>query len=265
MISNKYSKLNTFCKEFLNAKPFPYLVLDNFFEKKFFYKITNELNNKKLITKADKFDTIVEKNKSINRNVHLPYSIKKILHRLSEPDWVQNLKKLSGIIDLEPDKTDDQTISNFHEMSNGGFLGSHVDHSNHPKNASKHVLNIILYLSNDWESAYGGNTLLFNKYGKKVKEVIEYKPNRMIIFLHTPYSFHGVDELNPRKNKVRKTLYLDYYSNLRNPYFHINLPFKNHFFRHGTTFILQNRSEYFKPSNFYYTKTLLKYKINKYI
>ena len=128
-----------------------------------------------------------------------------------------------------------------------------------------HVLNIIIYLSENWNSSFGGNTLLFNKKGRKVEKIIEFVPNRLLIFLHTPYSFHGVDSLKPNLKQVRKTLYLDFYSDLDDPYKHLSLPFKNHFFNHGATFVLKNKLSYLKPLNFYYTKALLKYKINQYI
>ena len=57
----------------------------------------------------------------------------------------------------------------FMKCPKSGFLGSHVDHSHHPTTHKKHVLNIIIYLSKEWESQFGGNTLLFNKYEIKLK------------------------------------------------------------------------------------------------
>ncbi len=263
MINKNYLNLSKFQENFRSGKPFPFLILDNFFEKKFFEQISKDLENRKSKVFGKEFDTSVEKNKIINLNKQLPKTIEQILKILTSETWVKNLRILSGVDDLTPDKGHNEVLSNFHEMSKSGFLGSHVDHSHHPTSKKKHVLNIIIYLSKNWDSSFGGNTLLYNEKGKKVEKLIEYIPNRLLIFLHTPYSFHGVDHLKPNQNQVRKTLYLDFYSDLDNPYKHLSLPFKNHFFDHGTTFVLKNKLSYFKPSNFYYTKTLLKYKINQ--
>ena len=47
-------------------------------------------------------------------------------------------------------------LANYHEMGSNGFLGSHVDHSSDPNTGYPHVLNVILYLSSEWKSSYGG-------------------------------------------------------------------------------------------------------------
>lgn len=263
MINKNYLDLSKYQDNFRDGKPFPFLILNNFFEKNFYEKVSKDLNNRSSNVSGKAYDTSVEKNKIINLNKKLPHTIKEILKTLTSEMWIKNLRTLSGIDDLITDNGHNEVLSNFHEMSENGFLGSHVDHSHHPTSKKKHVLNILIYLSENWNSSFGGNTLLYNEKGKNVEKLIEYVPNRLLIFLHTPYSFHGVDILKPNQNQVRKTLYLDFYSDLDNPYKHLSLPFKNHFFRHGTTFVLKNKSSYFKPSNFYYTKTLLKYKINQ--
>ena len=110
---------------------------------------------------------------------------------------------------------------------------------------------------------FGGSTLLFNKNGRKVKAQIPYKRNRAVIFLHTPYSFHGVERLKNNLNIKRKSLYVDYYSESLKPFNHIKLDFPNKWFSHGTTFILPNKSEYFKIKNWRYTKSLIRYNINR--
>ena len=67
-------------------------------------------------------------------------------------------------------------------------------------------------------------TLFFDQKGKNIIKEVKYKPNRAILFLHTPYSFHGVKEINTKK-KIRSSIYVDYYSKSTNPYENINLKF----------------------------------------
>ena len=110
---------------------------------------------------------------------------------------------------------------------------------------------------------FGGSTIFFNSTGVEVKSKVEYMPNRAVIFLHTPYSFHGVDRLKDNGDIKRKTLYIDYYSESLTPFKYMELPFKNHWFKHGTTFILPKLSDYLKSKNRNYAKTYIKYLFGK--
>jgi hypothetical protein len=103
---------------------------------------------------------------------------------------------------------------------------------------------------------------LFDRKGKKELAKVSYKPNRAIIFLHTPYSFHGVSEISDSAPVTRQTLYVDYYSQTFNPYIDMKLPFPNKWFDHPTTFVFKNKFNYFLPKNWLYLKLLAKYKIN---
>ena len=150
-------------------------------------------------------------------------------------------------------------------MTGGGYLGPHVDHSQDPKTNLPHVLNIIVYLSKVWSDDFKGATLFFDKFGKKIINKANYKPNRAVIFLHTPYTFHGVEKIPEHVELDRSIVYLDYYSKSLDPYRHINLDFKNHWFKHGTTFVFDRFSDYFKPDNYSYLKSYLRYKIGKII
>jgi Rps23 Pro-64 3,4-dihydroxylase Tpa1-like proline 4-hydroxylase len=75
-------------------------------------------------------------------------------------------------------------------MKTGGLLGAHVDHS-HSANDNKllHVANAIFYVSQKWDEAWGGETLLFNSTGFKIIKKISPKPNRLILFIHSSTSF----------------------------------------------------------------------------
>ena len=62
IINKKYKNLSNLSNKFINSSPFPHLVLDNFLEKSFFKKITDD--KKKLnYSKGKFFKNEVEKNK----------------------------------------------------------------------------------------------------------------------------------------------------------------------------------------------------------
>ena len=263
MLINKiHYSLNKRRAEFISAKPFPYIVLEKFLTTDTFKKIAKELNQKK-ITLGKSFNSNVEANKSISLNTNLSNTLINIINELNSPEWVNSLKDLTGIVDITGTKNGNSMLANYHEMKTNGILGSHVDHSSEPLDKRAHVLNVIVYLSDNWNSIYGGDTQLYDRSGQKIVREVKYKSNRALIFLHTPFSFHGVSELkNPIENP-RRTLYVDYYSELISPYSHINMDFPNIWFNHKTTFKLKNKIDYFKPNNLNYLRNLIEYSFNK--
>ena len=255
-IYNDLSELNF---KFENAKPYPHVVLDNFLNKEFF----ENLDVEKIIANKDvgtNFQTDIEKNKWASKNVELSKNISLIVNELYKSDFIKNLEKLCRIEDLFSTNLGNIELANYHEMYESGFLGTHVDHSSEPKTGLPHVLNIILYLSKKWDKQWGGATMLANKNGTKIEKIIDYIPNRAVIFLHSPFTFHGVTKIKNNKTK-RSSIYVDYYSKNKNPYRHLKLDFKNVWFKHPTTFILPKVKDYFPKKNRVYLKKMIKHKI----
>ena len=259
IINKKYNNLEKYSKNFKLAKPYPHVILDNFLDEGFFNSLNLEnlnINSNKGIT----FNTDIEKNKWTSKNAILSENLKLIIDDLNNTEFLENLFKLTGIPELFATTEGNTLLANYHEMYESGFLGTHVDHSSEPRSGSPHVLNIILYLSKSWQKSWGGSTTLANKNGRKIEKIIDYIPNRAVIFLHTPFTFHGVSKIKNNKIK-RSSIYVDYYSKSMKPYNHLNLIFKNIWFKHPTTFILPNLKDYFQLKNQTYLKKIIKHKI----
>ena len=80
MINDKYSNLDKYLDKFRSSKPFPYLILDNFFKKSFYNQLCTELSHGMTKIIGKEFNTSVEKNKTINLNNDLPKTIDKTLY-----------------------------------------------------------------------------------------------------------------------------------------------------------------------------------------
>ncbi len=254
-----YNNLSNLKDSFFSAKPFPYIVLDDFLDPLYFSELSKVLNGNSRPELGKSFETDVEFNKAISLNSNLPELVSNIVTKLNSQIWLNNLKDLTGINTLVSTNNGNTLLANYHEMTQGGLLGSHVDHSFEPELGLPHVLNIVIYLSSDWDPNFGGGTLLYNRTGSKVIAKIDYRPNRAIIFLHTPYSFHGVDRLKNNGSIVRKTLYVDYYSESFDPFKEMKFDFPNIWFKHATTFRLPRFLDYFKSKNSYYARTFYQY------
>ena len=259
IINKKYNDLSAFNIEFKNAKPYPHIILDNFLDDEFFSNLdTDSFSIEKF--RNDHLDTFIEKKKSNSRNVDLSNEIKELVNELNSDKFVNNLKKLTGMEELFQTSVGNTALSNYHEMYASGFVGTHVDHSSEPKTGLPHVLNILIYLTKEWNKSWGGSTIFANKNGRRIEKVIDYIPNRAVIFLHTPFSFHGVQELKNNLKK-RSSVYVDYYSSNKKPYLKFNLDFKNVWFKHPATFILPKFRDFFLKKNKSYLKRMMKHKI----
>ena len=90
------------------------------------------------------------------------------------------------------------------------------------------------------------------KVKKEVKD-INFKPNRAVIFLHSPYSIHGSSKISNFAECNRYSFYYDFYSSEDNAYngiFHVDKKYL-----HGSphTFFLPSKFEYLKYKNIRYT------------
>jgi hypothetical protein len=252
--------------QFWNAKPFPYLCIDNFLESDTFQDLAKDVG-KTSIKPTLTFETEIEKGKAIFSNKNCPASIQDAVGMLSHPEFLMQLKELIGINSLGPltdFNSEHMPFNYFHLMSDGGILGSHVDHSSIGDD-NVHVLNCIFYISEQWDTSWGGHTVFFNKLGVKEKSKVTYKPNRLVIFLHSSQSFHGVSKIKGNSCE-RGSIYMDYLTN-KNNLKHLNIQSQKYgskfiakYWRHQTTFIPFNTMNfrYFYIYSKYLAKRLLR-------
>jgi len=265
--SNIENNIDDLRSKFLNAKPFPHIQFLDFLNQDFFKKFNEEIP----VTSDDikknngkKFSTMVEKKKWISTNTELPQLTKILIDELNSEKFLKILNLITTLKSLVTTNLGNTELSNYHEMEPGGYLGPHVDHGAEPKTGLPHVLNIVVYLTQNWVKSWRGGTSLYNQDGKKLIAEIDYIPNSAIVFLHTPYSFHGVEKISEDANLIRRSIYVDYYSENLDPYKNFNLNFNKNWFNHGTKFVIPNFSEYFKKKNFLYLKINLNYILSKF-
>ena len=198
-----------------DLNPFPHVVIDNFLRQEVFDRITNDLRTSiKSELIQSKFEDYIQSKKTI-------YTDKALSSSATIPIRVLGSNLIKGLISKFLNDSDVTSMSEqylyggyspYHEMESGGILGSHVDHSFSKDNKNLHVGNAILYASNYWHPDWGGETILFSRNGIKPIKLIEFKPNRLILFIHSSNSFHGVNYISSPPEQKRKTYYVDFYS-----------------------------------------------------
>jgi Rps23 Pro-64 3,4-dihydroxylase Tpa1-like proline 4-hydroxylase len=208
------NKAITLKNDYINAKPFPHIVLDNFFNEESlsllienFPKNTGEYNAQ--------FNNKNEKKLSLNNPNQFSDESNNFINFLNSFIFTNFLQIITNINEaLIPDPY--LVGGGLHELKNNGYLNIHADFNTHPKIKLDRRLNVLIYLNKNWSNENGGQLELWNKEMTKCCQSILPKFNRMVIFSTTTFSYHG----NPNKvkcleNTSRKSLALYYYSNGR--------------------------------------------------
>ena len=121
----------------------------------------------------------------------------------------------------------------------------------------------------------GGSTEFYKYYGLVKGAKVKYKPNRLVLFLHSSKSFHKVSRI--KNNKVNRfSVYMDYYIHKDKLDFFIRSTrnkkrYIPEFWKHQTTFVptfSQFINSFFKKTMDYkkpYIYIFLKYIAKKYL
>lgn len=206
-------------KRFLAAQPFRHVAIDNFLDEAFAQSL------------LDGFPVFNEK-LAINENGEVGGKAVQEKVSVLGPAW----RKLNTLIQGEafraliseitkvPDLKFDPHYfgGGTHENLHGQSLNPHVDFNFHPITRQHRRLNLIFYLSPDWEEAWGGSIQLHRDPYKPPSEdeIITIIPafNRCVIFETNEHSWHGFKRINLPEDKrhlSRKSFALYYYTDKR--------------------------------------------------
>jgi Rps23 Pro-64 3,4-dihydroxylase Tpa1-like proline 4-hydroxylase len=181
--------------EWRNSTPFQHLVIDNFldaniamdiakefpdFESDAWRVYNNPLEIKKLVNHYDKFGPTTYR----------------LFCYLNSKKFIEKLEYLIGE-ELFPDVG--LNGGGLHTHKRGGKLNTHLDYSIHPKLGLERRLNLLIYVTPNWQNDWGGSLGLWSKKGdanRPDKLVHSIAPifNRAVLFDTTQDSWHGLPE-----------------------------------------------------------------------
>lgn len=213
-----YKKLNKIAKrlhdEFINNKPFPYIVIDNIANEKPLSLIESKFPQKGDL-KWYTYDNPLERKLAFPHTDKMPKKIRSGLMELNSGEFITFLETLTGIKGIIPDPH--FLGGGLHSSPPGYKLDAHVDFNiNSNLGGVYRRINCILYLNKDWDESYGGNINIYemDERGNNVKEWASVSPvfNRMLIFETSKYSLHGHPfPVTCPKGMSRKSLATYYY------------------------------------------------------
>ena len=186
--------------DYLLAKPFPHLVIDQFCDPAKIQTLYNqipELNNKSR-------DYMFAKNKFEKSNYkELGELFNELYHDLSSARMNAFLSFIANE-DVFVDPANHG--GGLHQGKKNSFLDMHLDFNYHPLHKGWYRnMNLLLYLNEDWQPEYKGQLKLVDLRTGEEKE-LDVPFNRMIIQQTRAYTLHGYDQTNFPPNRFRTSI-----------------------------------------------------------
>ena len=199
--------------QYVSARPFPHIVLDNLFPNEVLEEVLDDFPRPDEIAWR-KFDNPTEKKLGYWHENPLRPRIQLFLYEMNSAPLLQFLEALTGIGGLVSDPY--YGGAGPHQIERGGFLKVHVDFNWHPLLKLDRRLNMLVYLNKDWKEEYGGHLELWNRDVSRCEQKVLPVFNRTVVFSTTDFSYHGhPTPLACPEGRTRKSVSFYYYSNGR--------------------------------------------------
>ena len=130
---------------------------------------------------------------SAQMNKHHPL-LEKVLYAFQDARVVKLIGGICHIETLYADKT--LYAGGLSKMAHNNFLNPHLDNSHDADRAQWRVLNLLYYVTPNWELNNGGHLELWPDGPRKNPIVIESKFNRLAVMATHDASWHSVNKVN---------------------------------------------------------------------
>jgi Rps23 Pro-64 3,4-dihydroxylase Tpa1-like proline 4-hydroxylase len=146
--------------------------------------------------------------------------LEEIVYAFQDPGIVSRVERITGLRALEPDSL--LYAGGVSMMAPGHYLNPHVDNS-HDKTRSRYrVINLLYYVSPQWEAANGGNLELWPVGPVGQPETIVSRFNRLAVMVTHQRSWHSVSRITAAQDRCCVSNY--YFSKFPvgdSEYFHV--------------------------------------------
>lgn len=225
------SEISDLQQTFNGARPFRYLVIDNFLSPETAEEMCHSFPDTS-VGIWNRTTYINQRNKLQSSEVSFNPLFKQVFTELNSERMLNFLHTLTGVSGLTGD--DKFFGAGLHQSMNGAFLDVHVDFNVHPDSQLYRRLNLLVFLNKDWKSEYGGELEFWDMENRRCVEKIVPAFNRCVIFETTEKSFHGhPSPLQVPEGLTRKSLATYYYTE-QIPEGVTNVPAHNTLFKNTT-------------------------------
>lgn len=149
--------------------------------------------------------------------------LEEIIFAFQQPDVVKIVEKITGIRDMLPDEN--LYAGGISLMAKDNFLNPHLDNSHDKNREAYRVLNLLYYVTPEWEHNLGGNLELWDDGPKGEPREIVSAFNRLTLMATHEKSWHSVNQVKVDRSRCC----------ISNYYFSAK-PLEDHEYFHVTSF-----------------------------
>lgn len=198
---------------FLQAKPFPHLVLDGLIPEDSLNAVESEfdaLDNSDL----DHHLGALQRKAGTKTNIDLPALTQQYFNFIYSGPFLRFLRSVTGIANLIPDPS--LFGGGMHETAHGGCFHVHTDFQKQPRTGLDNRLVLITYLNHDWQESFGGALELWQQNPPRCVVSIVPEFGRSILMAVSAQSAHGHPQpVVAPDGKGRRSVLAYYYTNGR--------------------------------------------------
>lgn len=196
-------------QRFLEADPFPHLVLDGLFPPSCLHNV-REGFDRASSAHWRQIHSGLQSRKVSRPDVPLPETVQDYFNIVNSGPFTRFLSAVTGIADLIPDPA--LYGGGMHQVAGGGTFEVHVDFEQNPSTALRNRLAVITYLNEDWDPEDGGALELWRVKPRECATVIAPLFGRTVIMGQSKIAAHG--HLMPiRADRVRRSVTAYFYTN----------------------------------------------------
>lgn len=209
--------LRSACSKEYKKYPFEHYIIDNFVSNELAVKLYNQFPNY-YSKNWYSYNNPLEQKKAIQTWGSFPAETYQFLMMLCSEDFVKQLRDLTGCNDIIPDYG--LHGAGWHISTRGDHLNVHQDYSIHPLADMQRKFNIIVYLTPDWNPAWGGNLEFWShdsetEQAKEKVVSVDCKFRRAVLFDTTQNSWHGFPKTITCPNGIyRKSIAMYYLTSI---------------------------------------------------
>jgi Rps23 Pro-64 3,4-dihydroxylase Tpa1-like proline 4-hydroxylase len=145
--------------------------------------------------------------------------LEEAVYAFQDPRVVDLVSAFTGLRGLEPDV--DLYAGGISAMSRGAYLRPHLDNSHDKDRGRYRALNLLYYVTPDWDESFGGSLQLWDKGPKGPARTFPSTFNSLVLMATGKASWHSVNEV---KHDGTRCCVSNYYFSPHSPdgrdYFH---------------------------------------------
>ncbi|MFM7794695.1 MAG: 2OG-Fe(II) oxygenase, partial [Microcystis panniformis] len=143
-------------KEFAMSDQISSCVIDNLLDEQIVHFIYEAFPQKEEMSQRNSIREF--KYVAAQMNLYNPL-LEEIIYAFQDPKFLSLLSEITGIPQLLPDEY--LYAGGISLMDRGCFLNPHIDNSHDKDRKNYRVLNLLYYVTPDWQEGYGGNLELW--------------------------------------------------------------------------------------------------------